>query len=277
MTSDEMVIQGARRLPLPSGGEAAEALTSYLPFGFKVTPLTLEQFLDAVSRLIGSDRKGVFASQNVHALYYNFKHEAFRRLHETSHVLIDGTPIVWLARLAGAPIRLPHRVAWIDMFWPLMNRAESEGWRVFYLGGAPEILSSGIERVESACPRLSIAAQHGYFDIDPGSRENADVVDMIERFAPDILIVGMGMPRQETWILQNLERLNAKAVLTSGACIEVIAGALPTPPRWMGRVGLEWVYRLLSTPRRCAHRYLVEPWVVLWLLLVHNLGSKGRI
>ena len=74
------------------------------------------------------------------------------------------------------------------------------------------------------------------------------------------------MPRQEHWILENLEYINTNAILTSGACIDYVAGAIPTPPRWMGRVGLEWLYRLLSEPKRLWNRYLLEPQFVVKLL-----------
>lgn len=74
----------------------------------------------------------------------------------------------------------------------------------------------------------------------------------------------MGMPR---WILDNLDRLTANVILTAGACFNYIAGAIPKPPRWMSRMGLEWLYRLISEPRRLGKRYLIEPWALLPLMI----------
>jgi N-acetylglucosaminyldiphosphoundecaprenol N-acetyl-beta-D-mannosaminyltransferase len=81
------------------------------------------------------------------------------------------------------------------------------------------------------------------------------------------------MPRQEHWILDNLEQIQTNTILTSGACIDYVAGAVPTPPRWMGKLGLEWLYRLFSEPGRLWKRYLLEPWFVVRLLLQEILNA----
>jgi N-acetylglucosaminyldiphosphoundecaprenol N-acetyl-beta-D-mannosaminyltransferase len=73
------------------------------------------------------------------------------------------------------------------------------------------------------------------------------------------------MPRQEHWIADNLDDLAANAILTAGAAMDYVAGVVPTPPRWMGSAGLEWIFRLFHEPRRLWRRYLVEPWFVLRL------------
>jgi N-acetylglucosaminyldiphosphoundecaprenol N-acetyl-beta-D-mannosaminyltransferase len=80
-------------------------------------------------------------------------------------------------------------------------------------------------------------------------------------------MVGMGMPVQEHWILHNFFRLSPAVILAPGACFDYIAGVVPTPPRWMGQIGLEWLFRLASEPRRLWKRYLLEPWPVLGLVL----------
>ena len=85
------------------------------------------------------------------------------------------------------------------------------------------------------------------------------------------------MPLQEHWILDNLNQIEANVILTAGACFDYIAGVVPSPPRWMGQIGLEWLSRLASEPRRLWKRYLLEPWYILALVfkeLLHR--SFGR-
>jgi N-acetylglucosaminyldiphosphoundecaprenol N-acetyl-beta-D-mannosaminyltransferase len=115
-------------------------------------------------------------------------------------------------------------------------------------------------------------ASHGYFD--PGGEENERVLRAIEAFAPDVLLVGMGMPRQEHWIMDNLDRLGSTVLLPCGASIDYVAGEIPTPPRWAGRWGLEWLYRLLAEPGRLWKRYLIEPWFLGYLLVTQWLGRS---
>lgn len=247
----------------------------YNIFGFNICLFTLPQIVRFISSCIAEEKRVVFASQNMHGIHTYFSDPAFRELHKRCYARIDGMPVVWLARAAGVPARVRHRVAWIDMFWPLMARAERLGWRVFYLGASDTVLEQGSARILARHPGLNLTTHNGYFDASRDSDENAAVVEHINALRPDLLIVGMGMPRQETWVLENERRLSAKVIMTSGACMEVIAGILPTPPRWMGPLGLEWAYRLVSTPRRTAYRYLVEPWVTLWLMLRFNLARRS--
>ncbi len=89
------------------------------------------------------------------------------------------------------------------------------------------------------------------------------MLDEIAGFDPDVLMVGMGMPLQEIWTLENRSALARGVILTVGAAFDYEADAQKTPPRWTGRLGVEWLARLIDQPGRLGYRYLVEPW---WLL-----------
>ncbi len=121
---------------------------------------------------------------------------------------------------------------------------------------------------------MQIATAHGYFDVRSDSQENRAVLEMINAYQPHVLMMGMGMPRQEHWVLDNLEHISANAILTAGAAIDYVAGAVPTPPRWAGRLGLEWLFRLLAEPKRLWRRYLVEPWFILRLFLTELFKQR---
>ncbi|EWY41442.1 glycosyl transferase [Skermanella stibiiresistens SB22] len=238
-------------------------------FGVKVTPTTMDDLFTLMDRSIAADDKVVIASLNLHGMYKLFKDDVFRALHDDDKtcVHIDGMPIVWLGRAAGLDLDARHRTGWIDWFLPLMERAQRSGWRIYYLGGTAQVLADGLARLRREYPDLAIDGHDGYFDATPGSAENAAVVAHINAFRPNMLIVGMGMGRQEHWISENRASLRTNCIGTCGACMEYFAGAVPTAPRWLGPLGLEWLYRLLSDPKRFWHRYLVEPWIVAWLLM----------
>ncbi len=115
---------------------------------------------------------------------------------------------------------------------------------------------------------------HGYFDPTLGSQDNTEIINTINNFQPDILMVGMGKPKQEYWILNNINSVNAKVFLTCGGSIDRFAEALPTPPAWMIKIGLSGVYRMLIEPRRLWKRYLIEPWFVFLLFLKEIWKTK---
>src|SRR5262245_9653979 len=185
-------IQGSRKVSAPE---------SYEVLGFKITPMTIARILDLMSESVESQTTCVIASQNVHGLFKCLTDTAVRTLHERAHVHIDGMPLVWLARLCRLPVRREHRVALIDLIPPLLTLAVREHWRVFYLGGRPAVVHSGRHKLLKAYPGLEFDGHHGFFGID--SADNQMVVDRINAFQPHILMVGMGMGRQERWILEN--------------------------------------------------------------------------
>ena len=251
--------------------------TSYDLLGFRITAATKAQLMDFIAKSIEDDTKKFIVSQNVHGIYMFLTDENFRSLHRDGRtcVHIDGTPIIWLGRLLGLPLDYRHRTGVRDWIMLLFETAAKRDWRVYYLGGEPEILERGLKTIRRKVPAVRIAGHHGFFDADVKSSENLAILDQINDFQPHVLLVGMGMGRQERWITDNVDGLNVNCICTTGACMELIAEKRRIPPRWMGRAGVEWVFRLGQSPRRLAWRYLVEPWLAAWLLLRYNLRLRS--
>lgn len=241
--------------------------------GVRVSPMTMDEIHTAIRQTIARDGKLVVVSQNLHGVFVYHRNEKMRALHARAIPRIDGMSLVMAGRILGLPLRREHRITWMDWIDPLMSEAVRNGWRVFYLGSRPDVMARGIEVLRGRHPGLEITGRDGYFDASAGSEGNESVLDDIARARPHILMVGMGMPRQEAWVHDNLERIEANVILTCGAAIDYVAGMIPTPPRWMGQVGLEWLYRLASEPRRLGYRYLVEPWYLGGLFL-RDLWTK---
>jgi len=245
--------------------------------GVRINPLTIPELNARVAAVVEEGGKRVIANYNLHALYLYYHDAMMRKFFasvDCAH--IDGMSLVFLGRLLGLPLSRAQRVTYVDWVGPLMAEAARQGWRIFYLGSRPGVADKGAEKLRATYPSLNIQTSHGYFDIRPGSAENAAVIKRIDAFRPHVLLVGMGMPRQEYWVLENIEHLDCKAILTAGACMDFVAGAIPTPPRWMGRCGLEWLYRLFSDPARLWRRYLLEPWFVLRLVWAEWRGRGLR-
>lgn len=240
---------------------------SYSFLGINVHALNMNTLHYLIDETVSKNRKTIIAHHNMHSLYI-YHHdpmmqEFFKR---ADYVNIDGMPLVFLGRLLGYPLGRRHRIAFVDWIRPLMWVASRQGWSVFFLGSKPGVAAKAASILKEEIPHLQLETKHGYFDSTPASEENQEVLQHINTYRPNILMVGMGMPRQEHWVMNNLSDIHANVILTAGACMDYVAKMLPIPPRWLGQLGLEWSYRLLCEPKRLWLRYLLEPWFVLKLL-----------
>lgn len=179
----------------------------------------------------------------------------------------DGQSVVWAARLLG--IRLPGRVTGIDLMQRLLERAPSEGWRVYLLGAQSDVVS----RLAAELSRkVAIAGwRDGYW----AESEDSAVVDAIAESDADILFVALPSPRKEEWIAPRLERLGVPLCVGVGGSFDVLAGFRRRAPRWMQRVGLEWAFRLMQEPKRLAGRYFRTN-MLFAFMVIGELARKQR-
>jgi N-acetylglucosaminyldiphosphoundecaprenol N-acetyl-beta-D-mannosaminyltransferase len=247
--------------------------------GVTMQPRSLSEMSKLVDQGIREQRKWIITNHNLHSLYLFHRHAKLREFYARVHwTYVDGMPLVALGRLYGYPLQREQRVTNADWTGPLMELAASRGWRVFNLGSPKQVAERGAAELRKLYPGLQIEVSDGYFDASRESAENEALVQRINAYKPDLLMVGMGMPRQEFWTQENFARLEAHVILSSnGAALDYVAGAVPTPPRWAGRVGLEWLFRLVNEPRRLFSRYLVEPWYILLLLLLDYPRSRQGV
>jgi N-acetylglucosaminyldiphosphoundecaprenol N-acetyl-beta-D-mannosaminyltransferase len=227
--------------------------------GAEMDAVTREQVLAFAAARAADRRKTLVANHNLHSLALVGRDADMARFYALADLVeIDSMPLVAWGRLLGRKVGREHRNTYLDWredFWRL---AAEKRWRVFHLGCKPGVGRKAVEALSARWPGVTFAERDGYFDMD--GAQNDALLGEIAAFAPDILFVGMGMPRQERWILDNWARLPDCVVFPIGAAFDYEAGAVPTPPRWAGRLGLEWLARFLAEPGRLFHRYFIEPW-----------------
>ena len=245
--------------------------------GGEVDAVTPAQVLALVDRRISKRVPTVIANHNLHSLYLLRRSAAMRAFYARADLIEpDSTPMILWASLLGLPISRRHRCTYLDWREAFWEMARERGWRVFYLGGEPGVAQTAADTIARRWPGVKITVRHGRFDARPDGPDNAAVLADIAAAQPDVLFVGMGMPRQEAWIIENLDRLGPCVVFSVGAAFDYEAGAIPTPPRWTGRVGMEWLFRLASEPRRLFRRYLLEPWSLIGPAMCDLAGAALR-
>lgn len=242
--------------------------------GGDVDPVTPAEMLAAAQAFVAGGGTAVIANHNSHSLFLLPRTPALRSFFEDAELIqIDSLPMILWGRLLGLKVGREHRstyLDWRDDFWTL---ARERGWRVFHVGCAPGVGEKAAAEIRKAFPGVNLAVRNGYFDVDPASADSRALRRDIAAFDPDVILVGMGMPRQEAWIAANRPLIDRGVFFPVGAAFDYEAGVQSAAPRWMGRIGLEWLYRLLSQPRRLAFRYLVEPWF-LAPAAVADLGAR---
>jgi N-acetylglucosaminyldiphosphoundecaprenol N-acetyl-beta-D-mannosaminyltransferase len=160
------------------------------------------------------------------------------------------------ARLLGD--RLPERVTGVDLFQGLCAESAKHGFRIFLLGGQPGAAektavvlkqrNAGINIAGTYCPPLGFEN-----DMD----ETVRIIERVRESRPDLLFVGLGVPKQEYWIHKHYRSLNVALSIGIGGAFDMIAGLKPRAPKWMQNAGLEWLFRLSAEPRRLWRRYLI--------------------
>lgn len=242
---------------------------TYNLLGVKVNAFTTESLIEVAEKEIEANHKCVISNHNLHSIYLYHHREEMKAFYQLAkYVHIDGMPIVWAGKLLGYPLNRENRLTSLDWLESMFSRCKEKQWRVFFLGSAPGVAEKAAAVFQEKVPGLFIETSHGFFDME--GEENDQVIHRINQFQPHLLMVGMGMPRQETWIAKNIDRLQANTIWNLGAFMDYYGGVVEIPPRWMGKMGLEWLYRLYSEPNRMWKRYLVEPFFILKIALLRK-------
>ncbi|MBA3533500.1 MAG: WecB/TagA/CpsF family glycosyltransferase [Ardenticatenales bacterium] len=242
-------------LPLPTPCDIA---------GIKVHPLSLAALLQWLAERIAAGERGTVMYVNAHAINLAQVQPAFREhLNRADVVFCDGYGVRLGAALLGC--RLPERFTPPDWIARLAALCTEHRYRLFFLGARPGVAACAADTLRVRFPTLEISTHHGHFDLS--GPENEAVLEQICVAAPHILLVGMGMPRQEAWMVANHLRHPATIVISVGALFDYMAGEVRRGPAWMTEHGGEWLARLWYEPRRLWRRYLLGNPAFLWLIL----------
>lgn len=242
--------------------------------GVQVHPLTVDQLHEELAQLIETDAHAEVLHVNVHGMNLSADNPWLRDyLNQAEIVFCDGAGIILGARILGQHI--PERITYADWMWQLAEFAAARGYSFYFLGAKPGIAQTAADRMIAHFPELKIAGvRDGYFNKDNGHPDNEAVLADINAARPNILVVGMGMPMQERWLLDNWSRIDANIALTGGAVFDYISGDLKRAPTWMTDNGLEWLGRLLIEPRRLWQRYIVGNPVFLARVIRERLHHR---
>ncbi len=235
-----------------------------------VHDVTTEETLSLIDQFVRDKQPHQLCTVNPEFIMAAQNDLEFKRILNQSALNIpDGIGVVWAAKRLGHPLR--ERVAGSDLVGAIADRAQKTGWRIFLLGAAEGVAQQAALELQRRYPRTYIV---GAYAGSPRVEEEADIVARIRSAGVDILLVAYGAPRQDKWIARNLERIGVPVAMGIGGSLDFIVGRQKRAPRWMQRIGLEWLYRLLREPWRW-RRQLALPRFV-WRVVREKRG-RSRI
>ncbi|WP_082695772.1 WecB/TagA/CpsF family glycosyltransferase [Mycobacterium sp. IS-1742] len=245
--------------------------------GVTVTPMTAAEVTEYIDRLIQQRRGAWIANHNLHSLYVHLTNVSFATAYRyADRVLIDGWPVLALARATreGRTLTTDHRIGSTDWLFRLLECSKRE-LNIVAIGGTPSSSARAAEVVSRLHPNHTWIAFDGYRFARRDDVNSLESLDTALK-AADLVVVGMGMPQQELWIDKNRAKLDRCVVANVGGCIDYLSGSQPLAPRWMGKLGCEWLFRLARSPRRLFYRYIIEPHLLGFLLIRRALLRKLR-
>lgn len=269
----------AQRMPLHDEGSISMAQTSKADMidimGLRLHNLHRRTIAERVITAAGSKQKMLVVNANANLVVLSQTLGWMPALFLKADIAFcDGAGVQLAIRLLKG--RAAHRTTppeWIGAALEALGPKAS----IFWLGGSKEAVVKAARNYEERYGVRTAGVQDGFFDMAKDSVENLALVARINSAAPSILLVNMGMPRQERWLWDNWDRLQTGVAITGGALVDHAAGHVRRPPRWVANLGIEWLVRLVREPKRLWRRYLLGlPVFGLFVMRYAVSGNKHK-
>jgi len=225
----------------------------------KIDNVSFSEVIAKISAYLLVDCFHMIATVNPEFIVAAQKDEKFKEILNKCDLNVpDGVGLQFAAKLAGE--KIGERITGVDLTWEICKLASEKGYSVFFLGAEEGVAEKAAHRIKLLNPGLNIAGTYS------GAPDEEGIVTRISDSHADILLVAFGAPKQEKFIADNKESLRVKLAMGVGGTFDYIAGVKPYAPLWLRRIGLEWLYRLFTQPKRwkrILNATVVFPWLVL--------------
>jgi len=241
--------------------------------GVGISTVDTAQTLDIMNGWIARREPHYLCLAPVHNVMDCRRDPDLKRIFNASGLTVpDGMPLAWLLRLKG--YRHVDRVYGPDLLLAACERSDEHGYRHFFYGGAEDVAEEMAYLLMKRFPGLQVAgcSSPPFRPLKP--EEDRLEVEKINAARPDVLWVGLGAPKQERWMGEHFGRIEVPVMVGVGAAFDFLSGNKPQAPFWMQRSGLEWLFRLMTEPRRLWRRYLINNPLFVVLVLSQALGLR---
>lgn len=240
----------------------------------EIDNLTMQEALEIIDALIQENKNAYVVTPNVdHIVQLETNKELQDVYANASLILTDGKPLLWIAKWYGTPIK--EKISGSDLFPLLCDMAAKKGYSMFFLGAAEGVAAKAADNLMNKYKGLQVIGTYSPpYGFENDSSEMNKIDAMIKKARPDILIVGLGCPKQEKFIYNNYKKLGVPISLGLGASFDFEAGNIKRAPKWMANHGLEWLFRITQDPKRLMKRYLINDMKIFKLAVKYRSPQK---
>ncbi|PHS01539.1 MAG: glycosyltransferase [Blastopirellula sp.] len=248
-------------------------------FGIELDAVTMRQAVDTITQWTdhGSCRLRFVVTPNVdHTVLLQENKQLRDAYSDAELVLADGWPVVWASRMLKKAV--PQRVPGSDLVPNIFSAAKTDNpLRTFLLGAAPGVARRAANKIKNRYQGVNICGTYSPpMGFENDDAENYKIIDLVNRSNAQLLILGLGAPKQELWIHRHRHELQADVAICAGATIDFLAGEKSRAPQWMQQTGLEWAHRILTDPKRLARRYAKDAIVFPQMMLKEWMHPSRR-
>lgn len=203
--------------------------------------------------LMTKERKVTIYTPNVDHMISIDNEASIKNLYKNADILTaDGWPIVMVSKLKK---KIIFKITGVDLMDKLLYIANERNLNIFFLGSTDETLERMVKNIRKDYQGINkICTQHGYFRVE----ENDNIISLINNSKPDILLVGMGHPKQEIWVDENKDKIDAQVILAIGGAFKIFSKEIKRAPKLIQKLGLEWFWRFIKEPTRLFKRYFIK-------------------
>ena len=243
----------------------------------EIDNLTMQETLKVIEELIQKNKNAYVVTPNVdHIVQLDTNKELQEVYENASLILTDGKPLMWIAKWYGTPIK--EKISGSDLFPLLCKMSAEKGYKMFFLGAAEGVAAKAAENLSERYKGLQVVGTYSPpYGFEKNQIEMDKIKEMVKKSAPDILIVGLGCPKQEKFMYYICQNFGVPISFGLGASLDFEAGNVKRAPKWMANHGLEWLFRITQDPKRMAKRYLLNDMKIFALMFKYWRRDNGSI
>lgn len=240
----------------------------------EIDNISMEEALARIDAMVQEKKPSYVVTPNLDHIVTIERDAYFRDAYAHADlVLADGKPLLWIAKAKKTPIR--EKISGSDLFPRLAELAANKGYTMFFLGAGEGVAHKAAEKLEEKYPGLMVKGCYApAMGFEHDKEAVSQIIDQVKTAKPDILVVGLGTPKQEKFLYRYYKQMGVPVSLGLGASFDFIAGNRKRAPRWMSNHGLEWLYRTLQEPKRLAGRYIKDAVCILPILFKYRKKKR---